>query len=560
VLGTAHELLLATLDEGTVLRPAEVAPALVSRVQALLTDARHDPTTAAANDEAAASLLNDAPVDPEDEEAAAALAERAAPSSAEENPDTTLAGEPVELGTDDDYLAAVTATEPAGDPAAAGHPTEAGGDWDGALLTELPYTELTPAEQVEAITTDLAAAREQLRHARQQLFDGTSPHLQATMPMIAAMRQRADDLMPAAVTDADAHQEWIDADHTVEVAEHTAAQLAGELGAARTAGDDGRVSELEPLHALAADRVKAARSEATARRADYDTAHHTLVEQAGPTGITTPRDVEFARIAATDLDLRALATHRDQVRVLESALLRAETHAAREHTLTQPALNTAPGVQEQPTAHTTTQGVRPDQRSASAELVHRVQLSQPDRAQPVQAAQPQDTAADPEASQTLGWRRGLGPRPEDPGHARQWAFTTSMVDTYRSDYHITSTDPAAPLGAPPPPGSEQALAYHAVNREWKATTMTNAQDTPEADSDVQRRLADLDHRLSELTQHRDADTDLEDEVDEQDYEEDYQEEEGAVVHDGITDEHGFGYGTGYTDRHRGDGQGSHMGY
>lgn len=559
VLGTAHELLLATLDEDTVLRPAEVAPALVSRVQALLTDARHDPTTAAANDEAATSLLNDAPVDPEDEEAAAARAEHAAPSSAEENPDTTRAGEHVELGTDDDYLTAVATTESAGDPATAGHPTEAGGDWDGALLTELPYTDLTPAEQVEAITTDLAAAREQLRHARQQLFDGTSPHLQATMPMIAAMRQRADDLRPAAVTDADAHQEWIDADHTVEVAEHTAAQLAAELGVARTACDDGRVSELEPLHALAADRVEAARSEATARRADYDTAHHTLVEQAGPTGITTPRDVEFARIAATDLDLRALGTHRDQVRVLEGALLRAETHAAREHTLAQPALSTAPGVQEQPTADTT-QGVRPHQRSASAELVHRSQLTQPDRAQPVQAAQPQDTAADPEASQTLGWRTGLGPRPEDPGHARQWAFTTSMVDTYRSDYHITSTDPSAPLGAPPPPGSEQALAYHAVNREWKATTMTNAQDTPEADSDVQRRLADLDHRLSELTQHRDADTDLEDEVDEQDYEEDYQEEEGAVVHDGITDEHGFGYGTGYTDRHRGDGQGSHMGY
>jgi len=153
VLGTAHELLLATLDEDTVLRSAEVVPALVSRVQALLTDARHDPTTAA-NDEAVTSLLNDAPVDPEDEEAAAALAERAAPSSAEENPDTTLAGEHVELGTDDDYLTAVTATEPAGDPATPGHPTEAGGDWDGALLIELPYTDLTPAEQVAAITTE----------------------------------------------------------------------------------------------------------------------------------------------------------------------------------------------------------------------------------------------------------------------------------------------------------------------------------------------------------------------------------------------------------------------
>jgi len=123
-------------------------------VQALLTDARHDPTTAAANDEAVTSLLNDAPVDPEDEEAAAARAERAAPSSAEENPDTTLAGEHVELGTDDDYLTALATTEPAGDPAAAGHPTEAGGDWDGALLIELPYTDLDPAEQVAAITTD----------------------------------------------------------------------------------------------------------------------------------------------------------------------------------------------------------------------------------------------------------------------------------------------------------------------------------------------------------------------------------------------------------------------
>jgi len=151
VLGTAHELLLATLDEDTVLRPAEVAPA---RVHALLEDARHDPTTAAANDEAVTSLLNDAPVDPEDEEAAAALAEHAARSSGEENLDTTLAGEHAELGTDDDYLAALATTEPAGDSAAPGHPTEAGGDWDGALLIELPYTDLDPAEQVAAITTD----------------------------------------------------------------------------------------------------------------------------------------------------------------------------------------------------------------------------------------------------------------------------------------------------------------------------------------------------------------------------------------------------------------------
>jgi len=490
-----------------------VAPALVSRVQALLTDARHDPTTAAANDEAVTSLLNDAPVDPEAEEAAAARAEHAAPSSAEENPDTTLAGEHVELGTDDDYLTALATTEPAGDPATAGHPTEAGGDWDGALLTELPYTDLTPAEQVEAITTDLAAAREQLRHARQQLFDGTSPHLHATMPMIAAMRQRADDLMPAAVTDADAHQEWIDADHTVEVAEHTAAQLAAELGAARTAGDEGRVSELEPLHALAADRVEAARSEATARRADYDTAHHTLVEQAGPTGITTPRDVEFARIAATDLDLRALATHRDQVRVLEGALLRAETHAAREHARTAPALRTV-------TAGSVRAG---------------------------------EGAPVTEAPQLPGWRRVLGERPTDPIHAQQWDRTVSMVDVYRSVYHVTSTDPTTPLGASPTRGSEQASVYKSVNREWRAMTMTNAENNPgnsDINAEIQRGLDRLHARDAARAAEKERVARAEEDS----------PAEGSTQ-DGVTDEYGYGHGTGYTDRYYyGGGEGSHMGY
>ncbi len=537
VLGTAHELLLATLDEGTLLRPAEVAPALVSRVQALLTDARHDPTTTAANDEAVTSLLNDAPVDPEDEEAAAARAEHAAPSSGEENPDTTLAGEHVELGTDDDYLAAVTATEPAGDPATPGHPTEAGGDWDGALLTELPYTDLTPAEQVEAITTDLAAAREQLRHARQQLFDGTSPHLQATMPMIAAMRQRADDLMPYAVTESDAHQEWIDADHTVETTENTATQLGRELHAARTAGQDGRIDELKPLHALASNRVGYARSEATARRTDYDTAHAALVQQAGPAGITTGQDVEFARIAATDLDLAALTLHRDRVRVLEGALLRAETHAARDHILSQPAL-LATDAREQRGEEALS---RSEQRDS------RVHLTTPSE----QAAQHRDTTAVSD-EQLKGWRTVLGPRPDDPAQARQWNFTVSVVGAYRSAYHIASTDPATPLGPPPAPGSEQAFAYRATDREWRAVTTSDIQNSlhrGDVDTEIQPGL----DRLRERAAARAAD-----EARAAHAEEDSQAE--RVTQDGITDEHGFGYGTGYTDRHQGEGHGSHLGY
>jgi hypothetical protein len=416
VLGTAHELLLATLDEDIVLRPAEVAPALVFRVHALV-DHAGDPSARPPADEASGAVLDEAPVDSEDEEAAAAVAEHTAPSSlAVENLDT-LAQVPAEPDMDEDYLAAVVA-EPAAEPETPGYPVEVGGDWDGALLTELPYTDLDPVEQVEAVATELDTARHELHQARHQLFDGTSPHLAATMPMIAAMRQRADDLRPYAVAEADAHQLWIEADHTAEAAEHTAAELGHQLHAARTAGRDGRVAALEPLHGLASDRVHYAQHEATVRRTDYDTAHHTLREQGGPAGITTGQDVEFARIAATDLDLAALTLHWDRVRVLE-ALLRAETHAARDHILSQPAL-LATDAREQRGEEALSRSEQRDSR------VHPTTPSE-------QAAQHQDTTAVSD-EQLQGWRTVLGPRPDDrhrPGsgtsRCRWWALTAPPI-------------------------------------------------------------------------------------------------------------------------------------
>ena len=537
-LGTAHELLTATLDEDTVLRPAEVAPALVFRVHALV-EHGGDLSAQPPADEASGAVLDEAPVDPEDEEAAAAVAEHTAPASlAVEDPDT-LAQVTAEPNRDDDYLAAVTAAEPAAVPETPRYPTEMGGDWDGALLTELPYTDLDPAEQVEAITTDLVAAREQLRQARHQLFDGTSPHLTATMPTTAAMRQRADDLRPYAVAEADAHQEWIDADHTVEDAEHTAAQLAAELlHAARTAGQDGRVAELEPLHGLASDRVRYARSEAAARRTDYDTTHAILAAQAGPAGITTPQDVEFAWIAATDLDRAALTQHRDRVRVLEGAMLRAETHAARDHILSQPAL-LATDAREQRGGEALS---RSEQRDS------RVDPTTPSE----QAAQQQDPTAVSD-EQLQGWRTVLGQRPDDPAQARQWDFTVSVVSAYRSAYHIASTDPATPLGPLPTPGSEQAFAYRAIDREWRTMTTSDIQNSPHrgaVDSEIQPGL----DRLRERAAARVADKERV-----RAHAEDDRQAERATQ-DGITDEHGFGYGTGYTDRHHGEGHGSHLGY
>jgi len=308
--------------------------------------------------------------------------------------------------------------------------------------------------------------------------------------------------------------------------------LGRELHAARTAGQDGRVDELEPLHGLAADRVRYARSEAAARRTDYDTAHHTLREQAGPAGITTPQDVEFARIAATDLDVAALTQHRDTVQFLEGALLRAETHAARDYVRTAPALPNAstgavatPGEQALTTA-TSTQGARCEH-----------------------PAQPWDTAG---TSELFGWRRVLGHRPDDPAQAQQWDFTVSSVGAYRSTYHVTSTDPTTPLGPPPSPGSEQAFAYRAIDREWRTMTVTNAANSPRSgdlDSEIQRSLG----RLQERAAARAADKERAAHTEKEGHAE-------PITQDGITDERGFGYGTGYTDRHQGEGHGSHLGY
>jgi hypothetical protein len=121
-----------------------------------------------------------------------------------------------------------------------------------------------------------------------------------------------------------------------------------------------------------------------------------------------------------------------------------------------------------------------------------------------------------------------------------------MVGAYRSAYRIASTDPRTPLGTPPTSGSEQGLAYRAVNREWRAMTMTSTQDTPrsgDTDSDVLRHLAE--QRLSDLRDREAARAE--------------KEQAARASDDGITDDSGYGYGQSYTDRH-GEGRGSGMGY
>ncbi len=83
-------------------------------------------------------------------------------------------------------------------------------------------------------------------------------------------------------------------------------------------------------------------------------------------------------------------------------------------------------------------------------------------------------------------------------------------------------------------------------------TVTNAANSPRSgdlDSEIQRSLG----RLQERAAARAADKERAAHTEKEGHAE-------PITQDGITDEHGFGYGTGYTDRHQGEGHGSHLGY
>jgi len=150
---------------------------------------------------------------------------------------------------------------------------------------------------------------------------------------------------------------------------------------------------------------------------------------------------------------------------------------------------------------------------------------------------PSPTAADPEHAPTpvAGWRTTLGPRPQQPAPAQQWDVTVSMVDAYRSTYAIT--DPAQALGPEPAPGTEQAAAHRAINREWVRAT------SPSGNVPTNRVAADTTLAASSppLGSHR---ADL----------------VPPVAYDGITDDSGYGYQQSYTDRHRADGPNLKAGY
>jgi len=549
VLATAAELLRSATDTDTPrVRADELTTALVWRVEALL-----DTASTTADDGGIEYLV--APEDHDADSGYDTAPENTAPDDAHivlhgdlghgtDGVIDQVEGQTADAGADEDLLSLLD-TAPTADDLddgaladtgfAAAAPEEhsdsnalleAAADWDGALLLELPYTDLPAEEQVAQISADLAAARDAVRTARHQLLTDTSPHLQAVMPMLIAMRTRADELRPLAALDAAAHELWIEAEHAVEAAEHSAATLQRSLAAASAGAGAGSVDELVPQLATARDLVAHTRQEVTARRAEWDTAHRALLTAAGPEGVITGTNVDQARLSADALDTHALTERRETVRALEGALVRAENRAAHQHAHTELALpTTAPravvaaatiDISAQPgltatavVADTSTTGQAHADTTAAARTA---------AAAPVQ----------PE------WRRLLGPRPTAPSQAARWEQTVAVVSAYRSTFHVTSTNPLTPLGSAPTAGSEQALAYRAVIKQWRSTIMTGTEhstDTGDNPSAVAVRLAEVERRLAHLREQREVRRD--------------RAEDTVASQDGITDEHGYGHDTGH---------------
>jgi conjugative relaxase-like TrwC/TraI family protein len=555
VLATATELLRSATDTDTPrVRADELTTALVWRVEALLATAS---TTA---DDGGTEYL----VAPEENDADSGYdiaPENAAPDDADTVLDVELPDgadgviDQVEglaaAGTDEDLLS-LLGTGPTADdlddiaftrtgfgtglpggPSGQDTILEAGADWDGALLLELPYTDLPAGEQVTQISADLQAARDMVRSARHQLLTDTSPHLQAVMPMLIAMRTRADELRPVAALDAAAHELWIEAEHAVEAAEHTVATLQRAL----TDGDAGAGAADDPGPQLASalDLVAYTRQEVTTRRAEWATAHGALLAAAGPEGVITGTDVDQARLIADALDTQALTGRRETVRALEGALVRAENRAAHEHARAELALPVGAA-----TSAVATDTATQPSRAATAVAPDTAVL--PDATPDARTAVPGATVAAPAEP---GWRRLLGPRPTEPARAARWEQTVAAVTTYRATYNVTSTNPLTPLGSAPTMGSDEALIYRAVTKQWR-TTMTSPDTNPgvgEPPSAVTARLAEVERRLAHLRERREARRD--------------HAKDTVTSQDGITDEHGYGHDTGYNaaERNRGSGMG-----
>ncbi len=70
------------------------------------------------------------------------------------------------------------------------------------------------------------------------------------------------------------------------------------------------------------------------------------------------------------------------------------------------------------------------------------------------------------------WAAGLGPRPQQPAAAARWDELAGLAAAYRETYHITDSDPAAPLGPHPDSAGLKTRAWTAITDQWRPPVAT----------------------------------------------------------------------------------------
>ncbi|WP_330251429.1 relaxase domain-containing protein [Nocardia sp. NBC_00565] len=258
-----HDLLsvAATLIHDNQLEPSDdlesngLCDALAARIEAI-----HHHTAISFVDVASE------PSSPEDDERAAATvgvfdpeANLAPPHMPTESPSPSYpASAPAD--TDEDYLAAVIGVATTDDDEwhFTEDPVEMAQNWTmeqlrryGAAGLEkwkpgARYPDLTPAQRVAQLTTDMAEQQRVLDQATDALRNGTSPNMKLGMSYVLGLRARSDAQRPFRIAAEDANQEWIEADRQAELNDTRYRDLVAEV-----ARDTSHLDHADELEALA---------------------------------------------------------------------------------------------------------------------------------------------------------------------------------------------------------------------------------------------------------------------------------------------------------------------
>ncbi|SCC53605.1 MULTISPECIES: MobF family relaxase [unclassified Gordonia (in: high G+C Gram-positive bacteria)] len=354
LLDLADTLLHSGTDDDHTVRLDEYARLLTWRVELLVTHSSHATGT---------TPLPPAPPTPEDEAAAEAAAEAAGLADPWADPLTGQPGNDLDenVGVDEDYLAALTATDPPPetgvdvlDPDDLDRYEDLDFDEFAADAVAAPDRFAAPTDLAECIalryelTAKLAELGTDMAQLREAINAGTSAHQQAMAPHVLTLRAAADHQFAAASDTAGHHHDLMMAEQLIEDLTNQAAALrrnAAQLRAADTTDLDPLSDDEAPdLAALRAEadataldwRITAATADRDALAAVYHDANarlETAIAESGGVRVTDT-DVELMRLQVIELDELNLADLRARRADLTTRIYRIDNRLNHVHALT----------------------------------------------------------------------------------------------------------------------------------------------------------------------------------------------------------------------------------